>query len=105
MPTRRGSGNFGLPFYLWPFAVPITRHPSVSVVGNSSYASTISDSKPVVKIGFRDAHSFVGHLHIPAQINSRPPGGCRYKIDRQLAFAVVRINAAWASPKPAEQHV
>src|SRR5215471_16317358 len=40
---------FRPPFYLRPFAVPTPRHPTVSVVGNNSYASTISDSKPVLK--------------------------------------------------------
>jgi len=46
---HRGSVHFTSLLLVAVFAVPIAPHPSVSVAGNNSYASTISDSKPVVK--------------------------------------------------------
>ena len=56
-------------------------------------------------VGLADAHPLVRQLHVAAQIDRRPPGGCGDKIDRQLTFPVVRIDAAGARPKPAEQRI
>ena len=56
-------------------------------------------------IGLADAHARVRDLHVATQIDRRPSGSCGDKINRQLAFAVVRIGATGARPKSAEQRI
>jgi hypothetical protein len=56
-------------------------------------------------VGVADAHARVCQLHVASEIDRRPSGDCGDKIDCQLAFPVVRIDATGARPKPAQQRI
>ena len=56
-------------------------------------------------VGLADAHPLVRQLHVASQIDRRSASRCGDKINRQLAFAVVRVDAAGTGPEPPEQRI
>ena len=56
-------------------------------------------------VSLRDAHPFMRRFHVPTQVEGRPSCGGNNKINGQLAFAVMGIDAAGARPESTEQSV